>query len=122
MSVATSWLWNEKWMHEGWFWQPEQNDTRFYGRLENSPPDGATLHLVDTNLLSGHEPPEPVQVLFGQTLSGVPLCIHGFYPVHWGAAVAGGSNTLDGFPEMLIAGGWLATPTQLMGYGFTTHL
>lgn len=117
-----SWPWNEKWMHEGWFWQPEQSDTRFYGRLENSPPDGPTLHLVDTDLLSGHEPPEPVQVLFGQTLSGVPLSIHGFYPTHWGAAVAGGSNTLDGFPETLIAGGWSATPPQLTGYGFTAHL
>ena len=109
-------------MHEGWFWQPEQSDTRFYGRLENSPPDGPTLHLVDTNLLSGHEPPEPVEVLFGQTLSGVPLSVHGFYPTHWAAAVAGGSNTLDGFPQTLIAGGWPATPAELTGYGFTARL
>jgi hypothetical protein len=109
-------------MHEGWFWQPEQSDTRFYGRLENSPPDGPTLHLVDTNLLSGHEPPEPVQALFGQTLSGVPLSIHGFYSTQWGAAVAGGSNTLDGFPETLIAGGQPATPAELTGFGFTARL
>jgi ApeA N-terminal domain 1 len=109
-------------MHEGWFWQPEQGDTRFYGRLENSPPDGPTLHLVDTNLLSGHDPPKFVQALFGQTLSGVPLSIHGFYPTQWGAVAAGGSNTLDGFPQMVIAGGWPATPAELTGYGFTAHL
>lgn len=109
-------------MHEGWFWQPEQSDTRFYGRLENSPPDGPTLHLVDTNLLSGREPPAPAQVLFGQTLSGIPLSIHGFYPTHWGAAVAGGSNTVDGFPQTLIAGGWPATSAELTGCGFTARL
>jgi hypothetical protein len=109
-------------MHEGWFWQPEQSDTRFYGRLENSPPDGPTLHLVDTNLLSDHDPPEPVQALFGQTLSGVPLSIHGFYPAHWAAAGAGGSNTLDGFPETLIVGGWSASLAELTGYGFTARL
>jgi hypothetical protein len=120
--MTLSWPWNEEWMHEGWFWQPEQSDTRFYGRLENSPPDGPTLHLVDTNLLSGHEPPEPGEVLFGQTLSGVPLTIHGFYPTHWAAAGAGGSNTLDGFPQTLIAGGWPATPAELAGYGFTARL
>ena len=109
-------------MHEGWFWQPDQSDMRFYGRLENSPPDGPTLHLVDTNLLSGNEPPEPVQVLFGQTLSGVALSVHGFYPTHWTAAVAGGSNTLDGFLQTLIAGGWPETPAELAGYGFTARL
>jgi len=122
VTVTLSWPWNEEWVHEGWFWQPEQSDTRFYGRLENSSPDGPTLHLVDTNLFSGHEPPEPVQALFGQTLSGVPLSVHGFYPAHWGAAVAGGSNTLDGFPQTLIAGGQPATPAELTGFGFTARL
>lgn len=116
------WPWNEEWMHEGWFWQPEQSETHFYGRLENRPPEGPTLHLVDTNLFAGGEPPEPAEVLFGQTLSGVPLSVHGFYPTHWSAAIAGGSNTLDGFPETLIAGGRPASPAQLMGYGFTARL
>ena len=117
-----SWPWNEKWIHEGWFWQPSQTDTRFYGRLENIPPDGPTLHLVDTNLFSDREPPGPTPTLFGQTLSGVPLSVHEFYPTHWSAAGVGGSNTLDGFPQTLVAGGWSATPEEITGYGFTARL
>ena len=51
-----------------------------------------------------------------------PLSVHGFYPTHWGAAVAGGSNTLDGFPQTLIVGGWPKTPAELTGYGLTARL